>query len=181
MRITGYLHPTVARLILLYIWLSVRGYHRYPFGDDHASTPLSLRTTCVSRRYHKTNQILDTEGRYAISSQFSRYGETNDKGFLIWDIQSKDDFTVVHHVLENPKPFVTITTLKVAFRDNIVKARLRLVANHSIPLVKLKCAVDAKEGPLRRLHLNRTAGDREADVGDDFQRKIFETLLCRKI
>jgi DNA repair exonuclease SbcCD nuclease subunit len=59
---------------------------------------------------HKTNQILDTEGRvrYAGSTVQQNHGETNDKGFLIWDIEDKNTFAVKHHILLNPKPFVTI-------------------------------------------------------------------------
>ena len=40
---------------------------------------------------HKTNQILDTEGRvrYCGSTVQQNFGETNDKGFLIWEIEDK--------------------------------------------------------------------------------------------
>ncbi len=59
---------------------------------------------------HKTNQILDEEGRirYCGSTVQQNHGETNDKGFLIWDIKDKDTFSVNHHLLKNPKPFVSI-------------------------------------------------------------------------
>ena len=59
---------------------------------------------------HKTNQALDHEGRcrYAGSLIQQNHGETNDKGFLFWDIQDKEDFEVTHVKLENPKPFVSI-------------------------------------------------------------------------
>ena len=44
---------------------------------------------------HKTNQILDTEGRvrYPGSTVQQNFGETDDKGFLIWDIESKTKFS----------------------------------------------------------------------------------------
>ena len=60
---------------------------------------------------HKTNQSVDkkaTKIRYPGSTVQQNHGETNDKGFLIWDIQDKDNFTCIHHVLKNPKPFITI-------------------------------------------------------------------------
>ena len=59
---------------------------------------------------HKTNQILDEEGRvrYCGSTVQQNHGESNDKGFLIWDIEDKDNFTCEHHILKNPRPFVTI-------------------------------------------------------------------------
>ena len=59
---------------------------------------------------HKTNQVLDEAGRirYAGSTIQQNHGETNDKGYLVWDVKDKDTYTVEHHVLLNPKPFVTI-------------------------------------------------------------------------
>ena len=54
---------------------------------------------------HKTNQVLDTDGRvrYAGSTIQQNHGETNDKGFLIWDIESKDSFTCKHIELKKSK------------------------------------------------------------------------------
>ena len=59
---------------------------------------------------HKTNQILDFNGRirYAGSTIQQNHGETNDKGFLIWDIRDRDDWDVKHVIMKNPKPFITI-------------------------------------------------------------------------
>ena len=59
---------------------------------------------------HKTNQVLDEEGRirYAGSTIQQNHGETNDKGFLIWDIKDKNTFVCKHVELLNPKPFITI-------------------------------------------------------------------------
>jgi DNA repair exonuclease SbcCD nuclease subunit len=41
---------------------------------------------------HKTNQALDEEDRvrYCGSLVQQNHGETNDKGFLIWEIEDKD-------------------------------------------------------------------------------------------
>ena len=43
---------------------------------------------------HKTDQRLDEEGkiRYCGSTIQQNHGESNDKGFLLWDIQGKEDF-----------------------------------------------------------------------------------------
>ena len=43
---------------------------------------------------HKTNQMVDTEGRvrYPGSTVQQNHGETNDKGYLIWEIQDKEKF-----------------------------------------------------------------------------------------
>ena len=88
---------------------------------------------------HKTNQILDPEGRvrYPGSTIQQNHGETNDKGFLIWEIEDKDTFSVKHCMLENPRPFVTVELTKqgrIPRKAEVPEgARLRLVSNNSIP------------------------------------------------
>ncbi len=59
---------------------------------------------------HKTNQKLDHEGRvrYCGSTIQQNHGETNDKGYLIWDIKDVDNFEVTHHQILNTNPFVTV-------------------------------------------------------------------------
>ena len=59
---------------------------------------------------HKTNQCLDHDGRvrYCGSTIQQNHGETNDKGFLIWDIEDQDKFEVTHHQILNINPFVTV-------------------------------------------------------------------------
>ena len=118
---------------------------------------------------HKTNQVLDHEGRvrYCGSTVQQNHGETNDKGFLIWDIQSKDDFTVKHHVLKNPKPFITIELTPKGRMPRGTKvppgARLRLVSNNNLPLVQMKKALDIAKHrfkPEAITFLNRAAGQR---------------------
>ena len=66
---------------------------------------------------HKTNQVVDTDGRvrYPGSTIQQNHGETNDKGFLIWDIEDKDTFTVEHHQLLNPTPFITVKLTVLRF------------------------------------------------------------------
>ena len=128
---------------------------------------------------HKTNQILDTEGRvrYAGSTVQQNHGETNDKGFLIWDIEDKDTFTVRHHILLNPKPFVT---LELTPKGRMPKgtsipsgARLRLVSNNNLPLDVMRKAVEVAKSrfkPESISFLNRAAGERgEISLGKNFK------------
>ena len=128
---------------------------------------------------HKTNQILDLEGRvrYAGSTVQQNHGETNDKGFLIWNIEDKDTFTVDHHVLLNPKPFVTI---ELTPKGRIPKgtdistgSRLRLVSNNNLPLDVMRKAVDVAKTKFRPesvTFLNRAAGKRgEVDIVGGFK------------
>ena len=98
---------------------------------------------------HKTNQSLDKKGkiRYPGSTIQQNHGETNDKGFLLWDIVNKNKFTCAHHVLENPTPFVTVNLTKKGRLPNKLSlgsgARLRLVAENNLPLDVIRKAIDA--------------------------------------
>jgi len=128
---------------------------------------------------HKTNQVLDDEGRvrYPGSTVQQNHGETNDKGFLIWEIEDKDTFRVSHHVLLNPKPFVTIDLTPKGRIPKGTKvppgARLRLVSNNNLPLDVMRKAVDvAKQRfePESITFLNRAAGERgTVNIGAGFK------------
>ena len=119
---------------------------------------------------HKTNQAIDKKGkiRYPGSTIQQNHGETNDKGFLIWNIEDKDTFECTHHVLENPKPFVTIklTTKgripnKATVKSN---ARLRLVTENNLPLDAIRRAIEVAKHrfkPESVSFLNRALGDRK--------------------
>ena len=128
---------------------------------------------------HKTNQILDTEGRvrYCGSTVQQNHGETNDKGFLIWEIEDKNEFRVSHHVLLNPKPFVTIELTPKGRMPRGTKipggARLRLVSNNNLPLDVMRKAVEVAKHrfkPESITFLNRAAGERgRVEIGSGFK------------
>ena len=97
---------------------------------------------------HKTNQVLNESGtiRYCGSTIQQNHGETNDKGFLIWDIHSKTDYDVKHHLVKNVKPFMTI---EMTAKGNIPRkldipegARLRVVTHHKVSLDKIRRVMD---------------------------------------
>jgi DNA repair exonuclease SbcCD ATPase subunit/DNA repair exonuclease SbcCD nuclease subunit len=101
---------------------------------------------------HKTNQALDHDGRCRFPGSLiqQNHGETNDKGFLLWDIKSKEDFSVQHIPVENPYPFFTIELTqdgKLPLNTRIpVNARLRLVSKYNLSPELMKKASDvAKE------------------------------------
>ena len=117
---------------------------------------------------HKTNQILDHAGkvRYPGSTVQQNHGETNDKGFLLWDITGKDTFTCEHISIPNPKPFVTID---LTTKGRIPKksappasARIRLVSSTNLPLDVVRKAVEASHSrfkPESVTYLNKFKGN----------------------
>jgi len=118
---------------------------------------------------HKTNQVLDHKGkiRYCGSTIQQNFGETDDKGYLVWDIKDKDSFVVKHIAIPNPKPFITLELTpkgRVPSKAEVpVGARLRLVSNNNLPLHTMKKAVEAANHrfkPERITFLNRAAGQR---------------------
>ena len=118
---------------------------------------------------HKTNQILDRKGkvRYPGSTVQQNHGETNDKGYLLWDIEDKENYTCRHFVLKNPKPFITIPltpTGKISKRVEVqTGARLRLVSENHLPLDVIRKAIDIAKTrfkPEAITYLNRAQGDR---------------------
>ena len=118
---------------------------------------------------HKTNQSLDNDGRirYCASTVQQNFGETDDKGFLVWDIKSKDDFKVKHIAIPNPKPFFTIELTKTGRIPKNTTcpegARVRLVSANNLPLHVMKRAISIAEHrfkPERVTYLNRAAGER---------------------
>jgi len=117
---------------------------------------------------HK-RQFLDDERRvyYPGSTIQQNHGESNDKGFSVWTINSKDDWDIEHFTLQNPHPFVTIEltpTGKISRKASVPSgARLRLVSNNNLALDIMKKAVDVarhKFKPESISFLNRAAGQR---------------------
>ena len=118
---------------------------------------------------HKTNQAIDKDGkiRYSGSTVQQNHGETNDKGFLIWDIVDKDTFTCRHVEIKNPKPFVTISLTPKGRLPNKLKvpvsARLRLVSQNNLPLDAVRKALHVAKSrfkPETVTYLSRAAGER---------------------
>ena len=118
---------------------------------------------------HKTDQKVDKEGRarYPGSLVQQNHGESNDKGYLIWNIEDKNIWSTRHVGLTNPKPFITIElTQKGRMPRNISipsGARLRLVSNNNLPLDVMKRAVDIAKHrfkPETISFLNRASGQR---------------------
>ena len=118
---------------------------------------------------HKTDQKVDKAGRarYPGSLVQQNHGESNDKGYLIWEIEGKDKWSTRHVSLTNPKPFITIElTRKGRMPKNIsipTGSRLRVVSNNNLPLDIMRRAVDIAKHrfkPESISFLNRASGER---------------------
>ncbi len=140
---------------------------------------------------HKTNQILNKEGtiRYCGSTIQQNHGETNDKGFLLWDIKDKKDFTVKHVSIPNPRPFHTIVltpTGRIPKNADVKPgSRLRLVANNNIPLDQLRKAIDVAKSrfkPESTTFLNRAAGERGdvEDLANEFMKEDLRDVAVQE-
>jgi len=82
---------------------------------------------------------------YAGSTVQQNFGETDDKGFLIWDIKSKDVFDCKHYAIPNPRPFITLVLDDNGALPEIdIKkgARVRIVADKNVTLEKVKKATE---------------------------------------
>jgi DNA repair exonuclease SbcCD ATPase subunit len=95
---------------------------------------------------HK-QQWMDVEGRvrYAGSTIQQNFGESINKGFLLWEIRGKDDWDCQHVSILNPRPFITIDlTDKGKIPKSIVPkgCRLRIRASSNISPIMLKAACD---------------------------------------
>lgn len=92
-------------------------------------------------------QYLDTDKRvwYAGSTVQQNFGESELKGYLIWNIHSKDKHSVEKRLFRSPRPFITIHLNKdgtLPKHDVPRGSRLRLVSNYNLPVAKLKRACD---------------------------------------
>lgn len=140
---------------------------------------------------HKTNQILDDDGRcrYAGSTIQQNHGETNDKGFLIWDIQSKKDFNVRHIAIPNPKPFISLNLTKLGKipKDAVIppRSRLRLVSEHNLPLDTIRKAIDVakKNYDIESVSYLNKSQNKRANLDEligDFKKEDLRDLVTQE-
>jgi DNA repair exonuclease SbcCD ATPase subunit/DNA repair exonuclease SbcCD nuclease subunit len=137
----------------------------WTLGGDHSIEIFEEFDFAFLGDIHKTQQ-LDKEGRiwYAGSTVQQNFGESLDKGYLLWDIEDRDSFTNRLITFNNPKPFIT---LALSEKGNLPRAkppegaRLRIVSESNVSLDKVRKAVDIakfKYNPESVTYLNRAAG-----------------------
>ena len=133
---------------------------------------------------HLTNQIMDDEGRvrYAGSTIQQNHGEGTCKGFLIWDIKTKNDFTVKPITLTNPKPFISLPLTddgKVPETKMPRSVRLRLIVENSISATALKKAVEVAKkrfSPESITVVNKSTASNGVLIDDDFKKENLRDL-----
>ena len=119
------------------------------FSLDHGEDDISIFSSfdySMLGDIHRT-QFLDQEKRvwYAGSTVQQNFGESELKGYLIWNIHSKDKHTIDKRLFRSPRPFITVDINKDGTlpKTNVPRgARLRLVSNYNLPVAKLKRACD---------------------------------------
>ena len=91
-------------------------------------------------------QYLDRQKRIAYpgSTIQQNFGETEDKGFLLWDIEDKDTWSSERHLITSPPPFVTIEwqgsvseTAKIAYTKR-KGSRFRISSNVDLMQEEIK-------------------------------------------
>jgi DNA repair exonuclease SbcCD ATPase subunit/DNA repair exonuclease SbcCD nuclease subunit len=118
------------------------GYNFVLMGDIHKQQTVAMR--------------LDKHGNpkpwiaYPGSLIQQNFGESENKGFLVWDIRDKDDWDVEFHELENRSPFVSVywnnsteETIKDITHSReqlgsgvLPGSRFRIISNKPIPEVQ---------------------------------------------
>jgi len=97
---------------------------------------------------HQSNQKVDDEGkiRYCGSTVQQNFGETDDKGVLVWNIIDKNNFDVKHYRIPCPKPFVTLELNEDGTVPEWFKvskgSRIRLTSTHNLSVDRVKNAID---------------------------------------
>ena len=115
------------------------------FGEDNI-TIFDDHDFAMLGDIHRT-QYLDNEKRvwYSGSTVQQNFGESELKGYLIWNIHSKDKHNVEKRLYRSPRPFITIELNKdgtLPKRDVPRGSRLRLISKYNLPVAKLKRACD---------------------------------------
>tara|TARA_B100000287_G_scaffold218566_1_gene206112 strand:- start:1285 stop:4452 length:3168 start_codon:yes stop_codon:yes gene_type:complete len=123
-------------------------------------------------------QALDKEKRfwYAGSTVQQNFGETDDKGILIWSIYGKKKKKVTPVIFKNPRPFISWNIeLDVDGKPNVSNfnppegARIRVIADNSLSIEQIKKATEIvkhKFKPESVTFLNRAVGRSSVELGE---------------
>ena len=129
-------------------------------------------------------QALDTDETiwYAGSTVQQNFGETDDKGILIWEIKNKTEKKIIPVVFKNPRPFIS-WNIQLDASGNINTtgfappegARLRLIADSSLSIDIVRKATEVvkhKFKPESVTFLNRVIERNSVDVENSDVEKL---------
>ena len=123
-------------------------------------------------------QSMDAEGRilYPGSIRQNNYGETVDKGYLLWKIEDKDNFEVERRVLDQKRYFFTLYAKSVEDIRDVgdlhpdCRIRVKLTEEVSeVEKLKIKSEVESLYSPRNDVQVQSPDGDIEVGtikVGD---------------
>lgn len=96
---------------------------------------------------------------YSGSTLQNNFGESKNKGFLLWDIKSADDFEVEFHSIKNKKPFITIDWMG-SVKDTLEAAKT--VPSGARFRIKSKSPIHQTE--IKQLHSELTITKKATEV-----------------
>lgn len=137
---------------------------------------------------HKTDQIVDRAGRirYPGSTVQQNHGETNDKGFLIWEIEDKRKFKTRHISIPNPSPYVTVTLNSEGKLEEDLfipdNAKVRVMSEINLPVETIKKSVEvikARFNPESVTYVNKAA--ERTDISEAVNKISVDDLRDIKI
>jgi DNA repair exonuclease SbcCD ATPase subunit len=118
---------------------------------------------------------------YTGSTIAQNHGETDDKGFLIWEITDKNTFDVRHIVIPNPRPFITIKLDQDGkFDETLVvpkDARIRVIVDTNIGVQDIRKSIDiikVKFNPESVSFLNKAT--ERIDISNTLETKDVDNL-----
>jgi DNA repair exonuclease SbcCD ATPase subunit/predicted phosphodiesterase len=138
---------------------------------------------------HKQQKMdLDGRVRYAGSTIQQNFGESINKGFLMWNIRDKDNWDCQHVSIVNPRPFITVDlTPEGKVPRTIVPqgCRLRIRSSSNISPMMLKAACDyaqAKWKPYAVSFVNKgtTQGSSESLIGKAIQGENLRDIVVQE-
>tara|TARA_R110000824_G_C15227084_1_gene678102 strand:+ start:446 stop:3583 length:3138 start_codon:yes stop_codon:yes gene_type:complete len=158
-------------------------------GDDTASI-FRDHDYAMLGDIHKT-QFLDRERKvaYAGSTIQQKFSESPRKGYLLWEIENKENHKVRLVALTNPRPFITVTlesdgSLPEAHVPK--NSRLRLISRNSIDVHRLRKACDLARhrwGPHSVTFLNRNESEAltaKQTLSNSVQENLRDTSVQEK-
>jgi len=134
----------------------------------------------MKKKFRITKEVPDAI--YPGSTVQQNHGESDDKGFLIWEIEDKDKFEVRHISVKNPTPFFTLELTPEGHipKDAVVpdNARLRLAVAHRVSMNTVRKALDVAKvmfKPVSVTFYNKSSMNL-VDSGEDIKLSEEENL-----